>query len=162
MKDKLYLILGLAFILGSIYLFLQKPAPERYQAEKENWTTEEIIFPGNILQFGEKTIQIEVADSEEEIAQGLSGKEALEKGNGLLFIFETSGKYGFWMKDMRFPIDIIWMDESFTVVGVERRVSPETFPAIFYPEMDVKYVLEVSAGVADELGIDRGSRASLK
>ena len=61
------------------------------------------------------------------------------------------------MKDMNFPIDIIWIDESWRVIGVERDINPETFPKIFYPVRAIKYVLELPAGTAKEKGIDDGS-----
>jgi uncharacterized protein len=167
MKDKFFLLVGIVVIVGSFYLFLQKPAPQHYQ--KEKWQTEEIGFPDQglkaretyLLSLGPDGIFVEVADTPEERTLGLSGRESLEKHSGLLFLFEVPGKHGFWMKDMNFPIDIVWIDENWVVVGVERGVKPGTYPRTFYPPASVKYVLELNSGEAAELGIDTGLEMSL-
>ena len=65
------------------------------------------------------------------------------------------------MKDMNFDIDIVWIDEKFNVVGVEKQVSPETFPQIFYPNQEVKYVLELPAGFTDKHRIDTGQYVTI-
>ncbi|MEK7227287.1 MAG: DUF192 domain-containing protein [Patescibacteria group bacterium] len=147
MKNFFFLVVGLAVITGSFYLVMQKPAPSRYQAIQT-------------IQIGEKTIIVEIADTEVEREMGLSGRETLADGAGMLFIFGTPGKYGFWMKDMNFPIDIVWVDESFIVRGVERLVNPYTYPRVFYPPDNIKYVLEIGAGEASNLGIDIGTKVS--
>lgn len=108
------------------------------------------------LAIGESTIYIDVADTVEERAQGLSGKESLAEDMGLLFVFESPDRPGFWMKDMRFPIDIIWINSRKVVTGVEKDISPETYPNVFRPNEAIKYVLEVQAGFAQRHGIDIG------
>lgn len=109
---------------------------------------------------GAVQIPIEVADTNEERARGLSGRSALKNGGGLFFIFDMPGSYSFWMKDMRFPIDIVWINENWEVVGVERGVAPGTFPQTFYPPSEILYVLELNAGEAAKLGIDAGSKVT--
>jgi len=143
MKDKFFLLIGVLVISGSFYQVLRLPAPERFQKEFA-------------LKTGEKVIAVEVADTEEERAKGLSGRDALAEGRGILFIFPESGYHGFWMKEMKFAIDIVWIDESWRVIGIEGLVGPETFPLIFYPPGPVKYALEVNAGESQRLGIKPG------
>lgn len=155
MKDKFFLLVGIIVVVWSIYSFLQKPAPARYQTNNLQLTTSDLV-----LRIGEDAVSVEVADTNEERAQGLSGRERLALGTGMLFVFEEPGIYGFWMKDMKFPIDIVWIDENWIVIGVEREVEPKTFPKPFYPPSEVLYVLELNSGVAAELGIDMGSRVS--
>jgi uncharacterized protein len=77
---------------------------------------------------------IEVADTPKERGMGLSGrsKEDFKQDDVLFFIFDTPGDYGFWMKDMLFPIDIVWFDESMNIVHVEQNVLPESYPKIFH------------------------------
>jgi uncharacterized membrane protein (UPF0127 family) len=91
-------------------------------------------------------IPVAVADTDEERELGLSGTAVLPQNAGKLFIFNAPGKYGFWMKDMRYAIDIIWIDESFRIVGIAEGILPGTYPEVFYPPSPVKYVLEVNAG----------------
>lgn len=113
------------------------------------------------VRVGDKIISVEVADTDTLRTQGLSGRDSLPPNSGMLFIFETPSKYGFWMKDMNFPLDIVWIDESWQVVGVDRLINPDTFPKVFYPNSAVKYVLEINSGETSMLGIDTGSKLSL-
>ncbi len=161
MKDRLFLIVGIAIVVWSFYAFLQKPAPERYQEKINNLQQTIDDKEQRILKIGENELQVELADTEEKRVQGLSGRETLESGHGILFLFENPDFHGFWMKDMHFPIDIVWINEDSVVVGVEREVSPDTYPQIFSSNTKVKYVLEINSGEASSLGIDIGSELYL-
>lgn len=103
------------------------------------------------VKIGNYTYAVDVVSTDEGRVRGLSGRKELPERTGLLFVFEKSSVQGFWMKDMNFPIDIIWIDERLQVVGVERSVSPDTFPEVFYSPELVRYVLEVNAGEASAL-----------
>ena len=156
MKDKFFLLIGIAIVVWAFYMFLQKPAPARYQVSTEATSTTSVV------KVGEESIVVELADTDAERILGLSGRESLESGHGLLFIFDAPGKYGIWMKDMNFPIDIVWVGENWQVVSVERLVNPDTYPNIFYPTEEAKYVLEIPAGESSRLGIDTGSTLYLE
>jgi len=108
------------------------------------------------VKIGNTTVKVELADVEEERMQGLSGRESLAEGNGLLFVFEKEGDYGFWMKDMKFAIDIAWIDKNQKIVHEELGVSPETYPQIFQPFTQNLYVLEVPAGFLTKNNIKIG------
>lgn len=99
-------------------------------------------------------------DNSVDRAKGLSAKNKLANNEGMLFIFDTPDYYCFWMKDMKFPIDIIWMDEKKKVVTVKENVSPETYPQSFCPTQQARYVLEIQANKAYEWGIDAGDTAN--
>ena len=60
----------------------------------------------DMIRFGDATLSIEIADTADERIRGLSGRPSLPEGTGLLFIFDTQGLHGIWMKDMSFPIDM--------------------------------------------------------
>ena len=139
-KNAFFLILGLVIIFGSIFLFVEKRLDLGNNAK--------------IVKINDTSIKVEIADTVESRAQGLSGKKTLQDGTGMLFIFDEPGQYGFWMKDMNFAIDIVWISESFEVIGIEHEVTPETFPTIFYPPGPVRYVLELPAGFSRNRGID--------
>jgi len=142
MKIFFFLILGLIIIGGSIFLFFERTLVGESKTK--------------IIKINDTSIKVEVADTPETRAQGLSGKKRLVDNTGMLFVFDRSAQYGFWMKDMNFAIDIVWIDEKFHIIGIEREVSPETFPQIFYPAQAVKYVLELPAGATNRyhIGID--------
>ncbi|MCR4306388.1 MAG: DUF192 domain-containing protein [Candidatus Yonathbacteria bacterium] len=107
---------------------------------------------------GETEVFVEVADTREKRTLGLSGKEALGEKNGMLFIFGKSGLYSFWMKEMRFSIDIIWIDESFHVADITEEISPESFPDMFRPAVPIRYVLEVPAGFIKKQNVTKGEK----
>ena len=96
-----------------------------------------------------KVFSVEVVDTQALLQKGLSGHTSLSDSQGMFFVFGKPGNYGFWMKDMTFPLDIIWTDANFKIVHIEKSLSPSTYPKIFYPNAESEYVLEVSAGQAD-------------
>lgn len=105
-----------------------------------------------------QTIYVTVADTDSLRALGLGGRPGLASGEGMLFIFPTPGVYRFWMKDMEFSIDMIWLDKDGTIVFIAPNVSPDTFPETFGPDIQVLYVLELSAGYAAAHGIQVGGK----
>lgn len=78
----------------------------------------------------------------------------------MIFVFDRSGFYPFWMKGMLFPLDFVWIGRDKKVAGVTANVAPETYPQAFLPPLPVKYVLEVNAGWVKEHGIKVGDAVS--
>ncbi len=101
-------------------------------------------------------IKVQLADTDATREQGLSGVKFLEENSGMLFVFPNSSLYGFWMKDMNFALDIVWIDEYKQVVAIEENVSTSTYPSVFYPPVAVKYVLEINSGKAKDFGLKKG------
>lgn len=89
--------------------------------------------------------------------KGLGGMKDLPDNVGMLFEFDRPGKYGFWMKDMKFPIDIIWTDANYKVIHIEPNISPESFPKIFYPSKPSSFVVETNANFSRLNGIKEGN-----
>lgn len=100
--------------------------------------------PKAFISTGNIRIPVTIADTVHERERGLSGTASLQAGTGTLFIFPKAGMYGFWMKDMQYPLDIVWIDDMWKVVGVQT-ASPDSYPTVFYPPSDVRYVLEINA-----------------
>ena len=113
------------------------------------------------IQVGNNVVTVEVADTESERELGLSGHAPLPNGTGMLFVFDTDELWAFWMKDMQFPIDIVWIDAAGTVVTVAANVSPESYPTTFAPSAPARYALELPAGYAAAHGIAEGSKIVL-
>ncbi|HEY0908385.1 MAG TPA: DUF192 domain-containing protein [Candidatus Paceibacterota bacterium] len=101
-----------------------------------------------------------VADTPASRERGLSGSKPLASDEAMLFVFEIPDDVGFWMKDMNYSIDIVWLDANMKVIHIEKDVAPETYPTVFYPEGAALYVLEFSAGTADRIGLKLGDIAS--
>lgn len=112
-----------------------------------------------ILRVGNTTINIQVADSDQERMQGLSGREGLAQNEGLLFVFEKEGYHGFWMKDMNFAIDMAWIDKDKKIIHIESDVSPDSYPKVFSPNFPSLYVLETKANFLKNAGIKIGDLA---
>lgn len=112
-----------------------------------------------IFKINDQSLAVEIADSEPERVRGLSGREALPEDAGLLFVFEQEGFHGIWMKEMRFPIDIAWLDREKKIIHIETEVSVETYPKIFNAAAPSLYVLEAAAGVFEKMKIKIGERA---
>lgn len=104
------------------------------------------------------SVCLEVAQTTEDRQKGLSGRANLKSGHGMLFVFDTPDTHGIWMKDMKFPIDIVWLDESKRVVSIEKSVSPDSYPEIFKPTEPSLYVIELNSGASHGYGIGIGSR----
>jgi uncharacterized protein len=113
------------------------------------------------VRIGGQIVKVDIADTPALRERGLSGRHELKEGEGMLFMFPESGLHGFWMKDMRFAIDIIWLDDAGKVVHIAHAVAPESYPASFSPPAPAKFVLEVPAGFAERHSIGVGSAATL-
>lgn len=92
-------------------------------------------------------LRLEKVSTTSELAKGLSGRETLPKGTGMLFVFGRSERACIWMKDMQFPLDILWLDDSGMIIRREQRIEPDTYPTSYCQE-NTKYVIEVNAGAA--------------
>lgn len=103
------------------------------------------VYKTGTVRFDHGQITVDIANTEELRTEGLSGRTRLSMGRGMIFIFDKAGFYGFWMKDMNFPIDIIWLDEDWTVVDITPNAKPSSYPESFIPMSPAKYVIEVPA-----------------
>ena len=112
---------------------------------------------------GDTTIAVEIADTPAKRTQGLSGRDNLSADQGMLFLFESKDYWEFWMKQMKFPIDIIWISGD-TVAGVTENIPPPTqgVPLTIYrPPEPVDKVLEVRAGFVYLNHISLGTHVEL-
>lgn len=99
---------------------------------------------------------VELAQTAAEQIRGLSGRPTLGQAEGLLFVYATSTTPRFWMKEMNFPLDLIWLDQDKKVVEITPDLSPNTYPQTFSPQTPVRYVLEVAAGTAAKNNLKPG------
>jgi uncharacterized membrane protein (UPF0127 family) len=97
-----------------------------------------------------KSLQVEVMVSDEDRAMGLMFRPSLPEDRGLIFAFGSSEFHGFWMKNCRFPIDMVWLDETKQVVHVAEAVPPcKADPCpVYEPLRRARYVIELNAGQA--------------
>ena len=108
------------------------------------------------LRAGTHRYTLRVAADAQARTKGLGGEHSLPATAGMLFWFTDDHTRCFWMKDMHFPLDIIWLDATKQVVHIERSVSPATYPHEFCPAAAARYVVELNAGQARAAGIREG------
>lgn len=107
----------------------------------------------------------EIADTDEKKVLGLGNRDFLWKNSGMLFVFEEKGIYGFWMKDMRFPIDIIWISKEMKISGIVKNFQPcesNEFCPVVYPDEEIAYALEINSGLSDSYEFEEGEEILLK
>lgn len=163
-NKKVFLLVLVILLCGLIILFLTSFV-ESYKRTEEKVNvkvTNSANFSKKIsaVQFWNVVIPVSTAFTRAEQTRGLSGREYLPENEGLLFIFSKPDLYGFWMKEMKFPIDIVWINENSEVVYIARAVQPSSFPEIFKPNEKSLYVLEVNAGFTAQHAINVGDRAT--
>lgn len=102
----------------------------------------------------------EVARSSQERQDGLMFRTALDEGKGMLFVFEKAGNYRIWMKNMKFPLDILWLRKDLSLMDYRQNLPPcqDSFCPTYQPEGEALYVLEVSAGTVKRLGLQKGDK----
>lgn len=166
-KGFIWFSIGLALIVGVLFLFVDRQEfssgvsaslPTSFgvgtpteSVGAASVAPKQIAVPDQTyssVQIAATEIPVEIATSSAAVQKGLSGRVSLAADRGMLFLFDRPEKYRFWMPDMRFPIDIIWIDDN-QVIDVDENVSPKFDPLhpIFYtPARPVRYVLEVNAG----------------
>ena len=106
-------------------------------------------------------ITAEVADTKSSRELGLSGRPNMNDNEGMLFVFDRPGRYGFWMKDMLFALDVIWINQNGIVVEIERDTSSDTYPKVYMNASPASYVLEVKGGTAEKQGLFIGSKVKI-
>ncbi|MDP3057278.1 MAG: DUF192 domain-containing protein [bacterium] len=156
---KFFIVITLFFAVVILFFASYKPAlaPENPES----------VF--RELKINGKIINAEIADTPEKQVRGLSGRKNLSENQGMLFIFNTSDHHSFWMKDMNFSLDFIWISGD-EIMEITRNVKPEDYqpastsanrgepPRSLISKSKVDKVLEVNAGVADSLSIKEGDK----
>ncbi len=115
------------------------------------------------IQFNTASYEIELALTDQEKKKGLSNRDSMPQGHGMLFVYPVAEKYDFWMKDMRFPLDFIWLRDK-TVVDITPNVQPESGPeyTLYHPSSPANMILELHAGEAAKAGIVIGQQAVIR
>ena len=152
-KNKKKIIVS-SFIVGAVLL----------GAFLLSWRSFQVHRPANInmVEIGNIRIAVDTAITPKAQALGLSFRPALSEDEGMLFIFDKPGKQNFWMKDMNFPIDIIWISEDKKIVYIKKDARPELYPETYGGEQNSKYVLELVSGFSDKYNLKEGDKVSFE
>lgn len=142
-----------AVVVGAVLVALLTYGPNEAQKPKCG-----VYRNDKTVSINSANIKVEVVKTAAEAEKGLGGRPCIERDQGMLFVFNKPGRYSFWMKDMRFSIDIVWISPERKVVGLEIDVSPSTYPDRFVnKDNPAQYVLELPANRSKNLGITLGT-----
>jgi len=162
--NKIFLLIFLG-VIGALAYFVGIPFIENFQ---NNTLARQIALEIStneknpiLTSLGSSTLLVSLAVTNFEKERGLGGSFFLSDRSGLLFVYDRDGYPAIWMKNMIFPIDIIWLNSDFRVIDVEKNVSPNTYPTSFRPDLPARYVLEVNAGFFDLHNIQIGETLML-
>lgn len=117
------------------------------------------------IQINGHVFNVEIADSDAEHYQGLSGREDLAENTGMLFVFDDYKVRNFVMRDMNFPLDIVWIKDD-KVIECEKdtpilEVITQVITQVISPEA-INYVLEINTGLCEEYNIKKGDGVDIK
>lgn len=141
------LVLVVAFILwGESDFFISKVTP---------------VVTSTVAKVGDIPVRLEIAETPEARSRGLSGRATMPDNFGMLFVFDKPGFYAMWMKDMQFPLDILWLNQGGVIVDLKRNVPPESYPSTFTPKAPADYVLELPANFTELRSIKIGDTVVL-
>lgn len=153
MRQIWYALIVAGFVLISALIYVKLPFALSEDGVATNGAS---AHASSTILIADSIVAVEIADTSEERARGLSGRDGLAEGKGMLFVFDEDGKHAFWMKDMRFAIDIIWVSRNGVIVHIEEHVAPETYPEVFAPRFEARYVVELSAGFVERYDVRVG------
>lgn len=149
--------------LMGIYGFTKQETVSSYYMSKMNTSTmkQEIKGANKVTLPNGQEVTVLVARDPESRRRGLSIVESLEENQGMLFEFDIPGPQSIWMKDMKFPIDIVWMNDEGAVVDIVRNApvpgEDDTKLPVYTNQLPAKYVLELPAGATDSADLRVGS-----
>ncbi|MCX6811844.1 MAG: DUF192 domain-containing protein [Candidatus Berkelbacteria bacterium] len=157
---KILVIIVIIIIVAGISLLIYKFWPHKTN-ENSQMKSPQVEY--SQVQIGGQEIHAEVADNEELRMKGLSGRESLGNNDGMLFVFEKPDIYPFWMKDMNFAVDIIWIKDK-KIVDIVKDAEPPSVAGktiSYTPKAEADIVLETVAGFCEENGVKIGDEVQI-
>jgi uncharacterized membrane protein (UPF0127 family) len=125
------------------------------------WLKVTLRETNSVVTVGSQSFVVELADTVSEREQGLSERDSMPQNHGMLFDFKQDGIWKMWMLKMRFNLDMAWLDANGKVVYIRENLTPDTFPNVFIPDSNARYVLEVNAGSLKAAGLKVGDTVRL-
>ncbi len=135
--------------------------PAGNQTTEQDSSLLENNFPKGEIKIDNTVLDVQIADTPDRMTEGLQFQQQLPYNQGMLFVFQQPQVVAMWMKDMQFPLDMIWFSNSGNVVHIEKNLPPchGNVCTIHNGGMqNAKYVLEVTGGFSDKFNITENSR----
>lgn len=152
MKKDLGVIFGLFLVVLLLILFGGSYSSTVFLDQNKDASNQASIKQTVNIISGSLNVQAEIPTSANSRKKGLSDRDSLPIDQGMLFVFDSSANHTFWMKDMKFAIDIIWIDEDKKIVHIAENISPEPDKqdaelTRYSSPTPSKFVLELNAGL---------------
>jgi uncharacterized membrane protein (UPF0127 family) len=167
-KNIFFTVIILGVIVSLLFLFLFPGKPKRKKADNSipplyvnaepKFKKEgELNFQSNDSKAIKAKFDIEIADNDESRMQGLMYRKSMAENQAMLFLFDYCSPQSFWMKNTHISLDIIYVNDKFEVVSIQKNTIPFSEASLpsFKP---AQYVIEVNAGLSDKLGICEGDK----
>jgi len=161
-NKRLFILIGLLFVMGIIiYYFTASPIPAASRTNNFLQSNAPDVLKKGSLTLNGQIINVELASTDREQYQGLSDRDSLCAECGMYFEFPYKDKLNFVMRDMRFPLDIIFINDD-TILNIAANLAPEGSKTknIYSSVSDANRVLEVNAGYCQKHGIKAGDKIS--
>jgi len=161
------LLLFSAFLVCATLLFFVKDAEARYASHATVFVTstyDQNIFPSREIKLDNVSLNVEIADTQDRMEQGLQYRDPLSYSEGMLFVPPSPQVLSMWMPNMKFSLDIIWFDINGNVLDIEKNVPPCTSPDYSTCPIYNKngqpsaYALEVTSGFVNKYNISMNSK----
>lgn len=147
-----------AFLILGMILLGCKEEPKKIETEPVTFVKEgELSIFRNEGDSLLVTFDIEIADTAYETQTGLMYRESMDDKQGMFFVFEDEAYHSFYMKNTRFPIDIIFIDKDLKIASFKKNAQPLDESGLS-SEVPVQYVLEINAHLSDKYGLQLGDR----
>lgn len=114
-----------------------------------------------VLDVDGEQVTLEVADTRFKQTRGLTNRKRPDDAYGMLYVLEEPSRYAYWMKDMLFSTDVIWLDEQYRVIDLEASLSAENSSQIYEPDQPALFVLEFPDGFVKRHAVKKGERIDL-
>jgi len=128
-------------LTGMFFLFKNTNFFQNLYFNKETYT----IWKNNF--------NLYIADTEKKITEGLSVFKTIKNNEWMIFIFPQEWNYWFWMKNMKFDIDLLWIDKNWKIIWYINNFKKETYPEVFFPPKNIKYVVELNSQAIEKYNI---------
>ncbi len=152
-KTASLVIIFIIFIL--IFIFFHKKNLNIFNTSYQNLSIEKRVQVFNNVPSFKK---IYLVSNSHDRTIGLSGFESISDDEAMVFIFNYPAKYSFWMKDMKFPIDIIWVGEDGKIADMKESAQPQDFPETYTPKNNAQYVIELQSGFIKRHNLSLGQK----
>jgi uncharacterized membrane protein (UPF0127 family) len=145
-RDKLSTVIGLCTLLLIVVLGVA--------------LVQRFTQPQATLRLGDGIFTAHVATTESARQKGLGDTELLADNEAMILAFERDARWSIWMKDVEYPIDVVWLDARHKVVHIVKNMPPSSYPdTSFMPDKPARYVVEFAAGTVEKKAIRIGAIA---